>query len=77
MYYVTNQQMNLNKMYFTIYYCSPTCFSCFCDLHQDVVQEYKQYANVIVYSYIVRIDILIEGVLERKIKKMLRHGEFF
>jgi len=28
-------------VYKIIYYYTPTCFDRFCDLHQDVIQEYK------------------------------------
>lgn len=36
--YVTQQQMHVYKI---IYYYSPTCFDRFWDLHQGVIQEYK------------------------------------
>jgi hypothetical protein len=61
--------MHLSKVHFIIFYYSPTCLCRFCGFHQDGIQEYSQYKNVIVYSYIVHIGILIEGVLERKTGK--------
>ena len=37
--------MHIDKICFTIYYYSPTCFGRFCDHHQGVTQEYIQYTN--------------------------------
>jgi hypothetical protein len=42
---VTNQQMHIHKICFTIYYYLPTCFCHLCDLHQGATQEYEQYTN--------------------------------
>jgi len=41
--HVTNQQMHQDKICFIIYYDSPTCFGHFCNHHQGVTGEYKQY----------------------------------
>jgi len=53
LYYVTNQEMQINNICVIIIY-SPTCFSRFCGQH-DVIQEYKSYTNsctkfIIVYN---------------------------
>ena len=45
LYYVTNQQIHVDKICFIIYCYSPTCFGRFCDHHQGVIQEYRQYKN--------------------------------
>jgi len=37
--------MHINKTCFIIYYYSPTCCGHFCDHHQGVRHEYKQYTS--------------------------------
>jgi len=44
--YVTSQQMHTDKICFTIYYYSSTCFGRFCDHHQGVTQKYKKYTTI-------------------------------
>ena len=41
----TNQQMRMNKVYFILYYYSPTRFGRCSDHHQGVAQKHKEYTN--------------------------------
>ena len=45
-YYVTNQQTHSSKIRFIMYYYSPTCSGHFCGHLQEVIEEYKQYTNI-------------------------------
>jgi len=44
LYYVTNQQMHINKICFITYNYSATCCGRLC-CHYDVIQEYEQYTS--------------------------------
>jgi hypothetical protein len=37
--------MHISSKYYIIYYYSPTCFGRFCDHHNGVTEQYKQYTN--------------------------------
>ena len=57
LYYVTNQQMHINKIRFVMYNFSPTCCGRFC-CHHDVIQVYKQYTKNSINWIVLIIHLL-------------------
>ena len=73
LYYVTNQEMQINNICVIIIY-SPTCFSRFCGQH-DVIQEYKSCTNSCTKFIIVYNKCMIHNMYNKCIIKTINFIE--